>query len=118
MKTYMIFRTLGSGSLSVTVMLDFSGKANTSIHGLGQDKVRATESGAVTEAEFCINPLAAKCLFLSFEAGIADAISSFKWRKTSLFIQNILKNNQKNYLIIFKLLCNLFENFEQPIIIQ
>ena len=32
-----IFRTLGSGSLSVTAMLDFSGKANTSIHGLGQD---------------------------------------------------------------------------------
>ena len=32
-----IFRTLGSGSLSVTAMLDFSGKANTSIHGLGED---------------------------------------------------------------------------------
>ena len=26
-----------SGSLSVTVMLGFSGKANTSIHGLGED---------------------------------------------------------------------------------
>ena len=32
-----IFRTLGTGSLSVTAMLDFSGKANTSIHGLGED---------------------------------------------------------------------------------
>ena len=32
-----IFRTLGSESLSVTAMLDFSGKANTSIHGLGED---------------------------------------------------------------------------------
>ena len=31
------FRTLASGSLSVTAMLDFSGKANTSIHGLGED---------------------------------------------------------------------------------
>ena len=29
--------TCGSGSLSVTAMLDFSGKANTSIHGLGED---------------------------------------------------------------------------------
>ena len=32
-----IFWTLGSGSLSVTAMLDFSGKADTSIHGLGED---------------------------------------------------------------------------------
>ena len=32
-----IFRTLRSGSLSVTAILDFSGKANTSIHGLGED---------------------------------------------------------------------------------
>ena len=32
-----IFQTLGSGSLSVTAMLDLSGKANTSIHGLGED---------------------------------------------------------------------------------
>ena len=32
-----IFHTLGPGSLSVTAMLDFSGKANTSIHGLGED---------------------------------------------------------------------------------
>ena len=32
-----IFRTLGSGSLSVSPMLDFSGKANTSINGLGKD---------------------------------------------------------------------------------
>ena len=32
-----IFRTLVSGSLSFTAMLDFSGKANTFIHGLGKD---------------------------------------------------------------------------------
>ena len=32
-----IFRTSGSGSLSVTAMLDFSGKANTSIQGLGEE---------------------------------------------------------------------------------
>ena len=32
-----IFRTLGSRSLSVTATLHCSGKANTSIHGLGED---------------------------------------------------------------------------------
>ena len=32
-----IYRTLGSRSLSVTALLIFSGKANTSIHGLGGD---------------------------------------------------------------------------------
>ena len=32
-----MFRTLGSRSLSVTTMLNFSGKANTSIHGLKED---------------------------------------------------------------------------------
>ena len=32
-----IFRTLGSRTLSVTAILNFSGKANTSIHGLGED---------------------------------------------------------------------------------
>ena len=32
-----IFQTLGSGSLSVTAILDFSGKANIFIHGLGED---------------------------------------------------------------------------------
>ena len=37
LKSYRSFRTLGSGSLSVTAMLDISGKANTSIHGLGED---------------------------------------------------------------------------------
>ena len=42
-KVMNIFRTLGSGSLSVTAILDFSGKANTSIHGLGEnDTARAT----------------------------------------------------------------------------
>ena len=32
-----IFRTLGSRSLSVTAMLNFSGKANTSIKSLRED---------------------------------------------------------------------------------
>ena len=32
-----IFRTVGSGSLSVTAMLNFLGTANTLIHGLGED---------------------------------------------------------------------------------
>ena len=36
-KVMDIFRTLGSWSLSVTAMLNFSGKANTSIHGLWED---------------------------------------------------------------------------------
>ena len=39
-----IFRILGSGSLSVTAMLDFSGKANTSIHGLAEDVTASTIS--------------------------------------------------------------------------
>ena len=34
LKVMDIFRTLGSRSLSVSDMLHFSGKANTSIHGL------------------------------------------------------------------------------------
>ena len=33
----VIFRPLESGSLSDTAMWDFSGKAYTSIHGLGED---------------------------------------------------------------------------------
>ena len=37
LKSYGHFSDLGSRSLSVTTMLDFSGKANTSIHGLGED---------------------------------------------------------------------------------
>ena len=37
-----IFRILGSRSLSVTAMLNFSGKANTSIHDLGKDDMAMT----------------------------------------------------------------------------
>ena len=40
-----IFRTLGSGSLSVTAMLDFSGKENTSIYGLGEDDTTIKAAG-------------------------------------------------------------------------
>ena len=32
-----IFRSLGSGLLSVTAMLDFSSETHTSIHRLGED---------------------------------------------------------------------------------
>ena len=42
-KNYEHFRTLGSGSLSVPAMMDFLGKANISIHGLGEDDT-ATEA--------------------------------------------------------------------------
>ena len=37
LKSYRHFRTLRPGSLLVTAMLYFSGKTNTSIHGLGED---------------------------------------------------------------------------------
>ena len=37
-----IFRTLGKGSLSVTSLLDLSGKSNTSIHGRGEDDTAMT----------------------------------------------------------------------------
>ena len=40
-----MFRTLGLGYLSVTAMLDFSGKANTAIRGLGEDDT-AKHAGA------------------------------------------------------------------------
>ena len=41
-----IFRTLRSGSLSVTAMLDFSGEADTTlIHDLGEDDKKWKESG-------------------------------------------------------------------------
>ena len=34
-----------SGSLSVTAMLDFSGEANTSIHGLEEDDTASRQTG-------------------------------------------------------------------------
>ena len=37
LKSNDIFRTLSSGSLSLTAMLNFLGEANTSIHGLGEE---------------------------------------------------------------------------------
>ena len=37
LKSYGHFRTLGSRSFSVTTMLIFSGRANASIHALGED---------------------------------------------------------------------------------
>ena len=39
-----IFRILGSGSLLVTAMLAFSGKANTSIPGLGENDTARADS--------------------------------------------------------------------------
>ena len=55
-----ILRTLGSGLLSVTAMLDFSGKANTSIHGLGGDDTARDNAPKrplplTTLEYFCIN---------------------------------------------------------------
>ena len=44
--------------------------------------------------------------FHSFEAGIANAISSFKWRKLLLFMKNIdISNIEK----IFNNICKLIE---------
>ena len=42
LKSYDIFQTLGSGSLSVTAMFDCWGKVNTSFHGLGEDDTAST----------------------------------------------------------------------------
>ena len=42
LKIYDIFRTFGSGSLSVTAMLDCPGKANTPFYGLGEDDTSST----------------------------------------------------------------------------
>ena len=44
-KVMDIFRTLGSGSASVTAMSDFSCKANTSIHGQGEDDTASPALG-------------------------------------------------------------------------
>ena len=48
-----IFRTLGSGSLSVTAMLDFSGQANTSIHGFGEEDTASISMSCITITIFC-----------------------------------------------------------------
>ena len=49
LKSYGHFSDLGVGSLSVTAMLYFSGKANTSIHGLREDvTARYTSDAAMT----------------------------------------------------------------------
>ena len=45
-KSYGHFRTLGLRSFSVTAMLNFSGKANTTIHGLGEDDAASLVSAA------------------------------------------------------------------------
>ena len=53
-----IFPTLGSGSLSVTAMLDFSGKANTSIHGLEEvDTAAADPSFSLNQHRFNVSCL-------------------------------------------------------------
>ena len=44
LKSYGHFSDLGVGLLSVTAMLDFSGEANTSIHGLGKDDTTMRDS--------------------------------------------------------------------------
>ena len=60
-----IFRTLGSGSLLVTAMLDFSGKANTSIHGLGEDDTASKYHGYIpanTRHIFNVGSTLGQCL--------------------------------------------------------
>ena len=44
--------TLGSGSLSGTAMSDFSGKANTSIHGLEEDDTASIYTTSFTVIDF------------------------------------------------------------------
>ena len=51
-----IFRTLESGTLSITAMSDFSGKANTSIHGFEEDDTAVT-SLAVFSQIINLHPL-------------------------------------------------------------
>ena len=46
-----IFRNLGSGSLSVSAMLDYSGEANTSIHGLGEDDTAKLDQPQIVRFE-------------------------------------------------------------------
>ena len=50
-----IFRTLASRSLSVTAMLSFSGKASTSIHGLGQDDTARVGGGGGVKQTLAMN---------------------------------------------------------------
>ena len=51
-----IYRTLGSRSLSVTALLNFSGKANTSIHGLGgDDKANCRPAREASETQMTKN---------------------------------------------------------------
>ena len=45
LKNYGHFLDLGVGLLSVTASLDFSGKANTSIRGLGEDDTARHDVG-------------------------------------------------------------------------
>ena len=54
LKVMDIVRTLGSRSLSVNAMLNFSGKANTSIHGLGEDDTSNDDAAAVADAAVAV----------------------------------------------------------------
>ena len=56
-KVMDIFRTLGSGTLSVTAMLDFSGKTNTSIQGLREDETATISAAAASEVTSSKRPL-------------------------------------------------------------
>ena len=57
-KIMYFFRTLGSRSLSVTAMLTFSVKANTSIHGFGDDD---TATWTIFSCHTCV--VYAECFF-------------------------------------------------------
>ena len=54
LKVMDIVRTLGSRSLSVNAMLNFSGKANTSIHGLGEDDTSNDDAAAAAVADAAV----------------------------------------------------------------
>ena len=51
-KVMGIFRTLGSGPLSVTAILDFSGKSNTSIPGLEEEDTATLIPGVIRKMEY------------------------------------------------------------------
>ena len=51
-----------SGSLSITAMLDFSGNANTSIHGLGEDDTASLMLGQRRRRWANIIPVLVYCL--------------------------------------------------------
>ena len=67
-----IFRTLGSGSLSVTAMLDFSGKANTSIHGLGEDDTASRQLPCKAKRQYLLTLQVSRYCLLALQDSIGE----------------------------------------------